>query len=495
MGGKMNNCLNKSEKSLLSLEKILSACKGELVLNKNSENFYFDNVQTDSRNVENGSLFVPLVGEIQDGHKFVAQSVEKGATCVFINFSEYQKNNKIYDDLVLNNQNLCIIKVENTLHGLQNAAECYVEQFPNLIKVGITGSSGKTTTKEMVVSVLKQKFDVVYTQGNFNSETGLPLSVFKIRKNHEVGVFELGMNRENEIGEIAEVLKPKFAIITNIGSAHIGILKSRENIAKEKRKIFNYISNSGTAFIPFADDFKEFLSENVKNSVEYYGPSYETKENGVKFIKDCGLEGTEFSVDGIKICLKVPGIYNYSNALSAVALGKKLGVSVEKIKFALENFSNISGRLEIINSELKNSVKVQIIKDCYNANFESMMSVLKLCSSVKTDSKKIYVLADMLELGEKSEEIHRNIGKFISTTDFGFVIFYGKMMKFAFEEIVKNSEKCFYVEGEKSEAHKKIADKILEIADSGDLILFKGSHGMELEKVVEQILNNRTEKN
>ena len=478
---------NFSEKSLLSLEKLLSSCDGKLVLEKNAQNFYFCDVQTDSRNVKDGTLFVPLVGNFQDGHKYVRQSVEKGATVVFINENEYQKNPAKYENLVQNNEKLCIIRVKNTLTALQNAAECYVSEFPHLIKVGITGSSGKTTTKEMCVSVLKQKYNVIYTQGNLNSETGLPLSVFKIRAEHEVGVFELGMNRENEIGEIAKVLKPNFAIVTNIGSAHIGILKTRENIAKEKRKIFDYINSDGCAFIPFNDDFKDFLGENVKGSIEYYGPNYETSENKIKFIKDNGFGGTDFYFDGEKISLNVPGLYNYSNALSAVALAKKLGLSAKEIKTGIENFSNIGGRLEIFDAELKNSSSVKIIKDCYNANFESMMSVLKLCDSVKMNAKKIFVLGDMLELGEKSEEIHRKIGSFIAKSNPEIVFFIGKMMSFAFDQAKKDGflGRAFSFENEN--AKDETAKYILDLAKSGDVILLKGSRGMELEKIIPQI--------
>lgn len=224
-----------NEESLLSLEKTISSVNGIYIGSETNKNlFYFSNVVTDSRNVVENSLFVPLVGEFQNGHIYVDQAIEKGATVIFIDSKEYESNSNKYKELTEECKNLSVIVVENTLYALQAIAETYVEQFPELIKVAITGSSGKTTTKELVVSVLKQKYNVVYTQGNFNSETGLPLSVFKIRKEHEVGVFEMGMNRQDEIGEISKVLKPEYAIITNIGSAHIGMLGSRDNIAIEK---------------------------------------------------------------------------------------------------------------------------------------------------------------------------------------------------------------------------------------------------------------------
>ena len=219
--------------SLLTKKELLSGTSG-LAL-ENGVDCYFDNVVTDSRNVEKNSMFVPLVGEFQNGHKYIPSAIESGASVILMNKDEYASNKKLYDDMAAKNSEVLFVTVENTLHGLQNAAEKYVEKFQNLTKVSITGSSGKTTTKEMMVSVVKQHYgenDVVHTKGNLNSETGLPLSVFNIRKNHKIGVFEMGMNRVNEIGEISKVLKSQYGIITNIGTAHIGILGSKENIAR-----------------------------------------------------------------------------------------------------------------------------------------------------------------------------------------------------------------------------------------------------------------------
>lgn len=480
--------------SLLSLDALLKAVNGFVVLNKNTENFYFNSVTTDSRNVKDGSLFVPLVGEKQDGHIYVPESVKKGASVVFINKSEYEKKSVIYDRLVSENTKVCIVAVENTLTALQKAAERYVEQFPSLIKVAVTGSSGKTTTKEMVVSVLKQKYNVVYTQGNFNSETGLPLSVFNIRKEHECGVFEMGMNRENEIGEIASVLKPEYAIISNIGSAHIGILKSRENIAREKRKVFDYISEKGCAFIPEKDDFRDFLGQNVKGEIVYYGDSLPDGTGGVHFIKDNGLGGTVFSLDGVEISLKMPGKYNYCNALSACALARKLGLTAEQIKTGLEGIENIGGRMETSEIVLRGNTTVTLIKDCYNANYESMTSVLKFCDSIRGSGKKIYVLGDMLELGEKSEEIHRKIGKYVSETMPDYVIFIGEQMKLAAIEAEENGYGSLCIPYCSEEAMLFASSFIIDCAEEGDIILLKGSRGMAMERIIPFISARETEK-
>lgn len=475
--------------SLLNLNEILSAVDGKFVGNeKNKAEFAFSSVTTDSRNVSAGSLFVPLIGQNQDGHKYIPSAVEKGASVIFVAENEYNSEPEKYDSLAEKNPSLSFIVVENTLKALQDAAAAYVEKFPSLIKVGITGSSGKTTTKEMVVSVLKQKYNVVYTQGNFNSETGLPLSVFNIRAEHEVGVFEMGMNRKDEIGEIAAVLKPKYALITNIGTAHIGILGSRKNIAIEKRKIFKYIPQDGVAFIPAEDDFAEFLGENVRGSIVYYGDSVLEEKSGAKYVENLGLEGTEFSLDGIKIHLKNPGIYNYRNALGACAIGKTLGLSAEQIKNGLENVDSVNGRMETSRILLKNGANVTLIKDCYNANPDSMLSVLDFCSLLKNVNEKIYVLGDMLELGEKSASEHEKVALKAASSNPKLVILVGKEMKSGFNALEKNGFKnAKYIEQHDENAIEQAGKEILLAAKNGDVVLVKASRGIALERIVSVI--------
>lgn len=475
--------------TLLNLEEILCAVNGTFIgSEKNRALFGFTSVATDSRNVIEGTLFVPLIGQVQDGHKYVPSAVEKGASVIFIAEREYSVNGEVYDKLVKENEKLSIIAVENTLTALQNAAACYVEKFPNLIKVGITGSSGKTTTKEMVVSVLKQKYNVVYTQGNFNSETGLPLSVFNIRKEHQVGVFEMGMNRKDEIAEISAVLKAKYALVTNIGTAHIGILGSRKNIAIEKRKIFKYIPENGVAFIPAEDDFSEFLGENVRGSIKYYGETVEKSESGAEFVKDCGLEGTEFALDGVRIHIKNPGMYNYRNALGACAIGKELGLSAEQIKKGLENVDSVSGRMETSRIVLKSGVNVTLIKDCYNANPESMVNVLDFCSSLKGASEKIYVLGDMLELGENSAAEHEKVAMKAVESKPGLLVLIGEEMRFGYEACVRAGfVNAKYIPEHDEKAMNTAGNEILKCARENDVILIKASRGIALERVVSVI--------
>ena len=473
-------------KSLLTLEELLSATKGTQIGHNSVE---FLSVETDSRNitVDSKVMFVPLVGEFQDGHKYVEQAISSGATVVLINNSEYKKNSKKYDDIVSSTR-VCIICVENTLYGLQKAAEAYVAKTASkMIRVSITGSCGKTTTKELLVSVCKAHFgeeNVAYTKGNFNSETGLPLSVFKIRGDEKIGIFEMGMNRVNEIGEISAVLISKYGIITNIGTAHIGILGSRQNIALEKRKSFDYIPVDGAAFVPVDDDFADFCTEKVKGKVVKFGSSIKENENGVKFISDNGLYGSTFMLDGVEINLPLSGAYNYENALGVIALAKELGISAETIKKGIENSSAVSGRMEIKKTKLKNNGEITLVKDCYNANPDSMLKSIEFVAGLKEKAKKIMILADMKELGEKSKEAHENIGLALCNCKPDKVILVGSEMAACKKILDNNGLNCTSFDESNENNFKIIADMLNDYCSTNDIVLLKGSNSMKLADIL-----------
>lgn len=472
-------------KTLLTKKELLSAVSGRAI---GAGKCVFTNVTTDSRSVEKDSLFVPLVGEFQNGHKYIPQAIEKGATVIFVNNSEVAENVEIYENLALCNKAVLFVAVENTLHALQDAAEAYVEKFPDLIKVSITGSCGKTTTKEMMVSVAKQHFGeefVVHTKGNFNSETGLPLSVFNIRENHKIGIFEMGMNRVEEIGEISKVLKSKYGIITNVGTAHIGILGSRENIAAEKRKSLRYVPCDGAAFVPAEDDFADFCTENVNGKIVKFGKSVSVEEGGIQFVKDNGLLGTTFKIDGLTVNLPLSGEYNYQNALGVIACAKELEISAEEIKKGLENMPKVSGRMEVRKVILKNNSEIVLINDCYNANPDSMSKALTLVKELTDVNQKIFVLGDMKELGDSAIEAHKSIGKILNeiNPDKAFVV--GPDMKSCVEVLdEKTSVKTVYFEQKDNSVYESIAKEICDFCKDNDVILLKGSHSMALESVI-----------
>ena len=459
--------------TLLTMEETLESTGGVFVLGDG--NWHFSSVQTDSRLVEKDTLFVPLIGEFQDGHKYIPQAVEKGASCVFICLSNYEKNPAFFNEIHNSNPEVNFIAVENTLTALQKAAGKYVEKFPSLIKVAVTGSSGKTTTKEILAAVLARKYRVVTNKGNLNSETGLPLSVFNIRKEHETGVFEMGMNRENEIGEISAVLKAHYAIVTNIGTAHIGLLGSRDNIAREKAKVFDHFDSQSTGVIPFDDDYAEFLEKQIRGKCIHYGKDTDS----VKFIADLGLKGTEFSVGKNRAVLKLPGKYNYKNALGAIALCQELGVSDSEIAQGINDLEPMFGRSQVIED------KYTIVQDCYNANPDSMEKSIEFVSSVTSGEKKIFVLGDMLELGADSEKEHEKTGIMAAESSADKVFFVGTEMENAYKAACKKSsgDRFVYCSEKTDDALMTISLEIKKEFSEHSIVLIKASRGMGLERL------------
>ena len=479
--------IEKSVESLLTLDELLESTGGIHVLgNAGEKGLCIESVQTDSRFSSENTLFVPLIGENQDGHKYIPQAVEKGASAVFIRMENYEKDPEFFNAISQKNPEVVFIAVKDTLHALQDAAAKYVEKFPHLIRVGITGSSGKTTTKEILVSILSQKYSVVSNPGNLNSETGLPLSVFGIRKEHQVGVFEMGMNRKDEMKEISYVLKPRFAIVTNIGTAHIGKLGSRENIALEKSRVFDWFKGFGTAFIPHGDDFESFLADRVEGKVVFYG---EGCDNDIEFSADLGLEGTEFLVGGKKAVLSLPGKYNFKNALGAMACARLLGMSGPQIIQGIESLKPMFGRSQVLKG------KYTVVQDCYNANPDSMEKSIDFISSVtcREGQKKVLVLGDMLELGGSSSEEHEKAGVQASSSGADLVIFAGNEMKSGFEAFKKKNPgaESKWFPGHDESAVEGIASEIKAFASDGDIILIKGSRGMGLERVTAKIMEGQ----
>lgn len=485
----MSELVNSTKKSLLNFTELLLATQGT-VLNEKTDCF-FTSVQTDSRNVGKNTLFVPLIGEFQNGHKYINCAIENGASVIFINEDEFNlKKDEYIKKAKLNNSVLFVI-VKNTLYALQNIAEKYVEKkCQNMIKVSITGSSGKTTTKEMLVSVCKVHFgeeNVAYTKGNFNSETGLPLSVFSIKGIEKICIFEMGMNRENEIAEISKVLKSQYGIITNIGTAHIGLLGSQKNIANEKRKSLSYIPKNGAAFLCSEDDFTDFCSENVKGKIIKFGKNVPSEQSGIKFIKNNSVFGSVFEVDGLVVNFPLAGEYNFTNATSVIACARELGISSEEIKIGLEKMNSISGRMEVKQFDFADK-KVQIIKDYYNANLDSMSKVINFCDSQKNIKNQIFVLGEMKELGTESENSHKKIGEYVNNSVCNCVYFIGSQMNFAYSQISDKKEKIFF-ENPSDENFKQIStfilNKIKKSQEKEILVLLKGSHSMNLERLCE----------
>jgi UDP-N-acetylmuramoyl-tripeptide--D-alanyl-D-alanine ligase len=428
----------------------------------------FTSVSIDSRAVLPGGLFAALPGDSLDGHRFVDAAFRAGATGALVALSALEDPSLGLMSLA-KNLNRVLIGAEDTLKAFQNAAAAYLRRFPKLLRIGITGSAGKTTTKEIAGAIIGQEKAVVMNRGNLNSETGLPLSIFEVRPHHEVGIFEAGMNRKEEMADLAKILNPHLALITNIGSAHIGILGSRGAIAEEKKKIFSEFSGNNTALIPASSDYRDFLAKDVRGRVVFYDTSSLPSLGGTR---DMGIEGTEIIWEGEAARFGLPGKFNLQNALTAAALALELPVSAASIRRGFESVKPLFGRGEILKG------RTTLIRDCYNSNPESAEAVLDFCDSLDWPGRKIYVMGSMLEQGDASVEVHAAIGKRLASSGADMVFLYGEEIRpAAFTLGEAAGKRLFFYTGDMGELSRALDDYV----KAGDMVLLKGSRGCALE--------------
>ena len=444
----------------------------------------FSSVCIDSRAALPGALFVALKGCAQDGHLFVEDAFRAGAAGALVAIAALNDPSFGIPGLA-KKWGRVLVAVEDTLKGLQDAAAAYLRKFPKLIRIGITGSSGKTTTKEIAAAIIGREKQVVLNKGNLNSETGLPLSIFEVRSHHEVGIFEAGMNRKGEIAELAKVLDPCIALITNIGSAHIGILGSIGAIAEEKKNIFSQFTGANIAMIADDEKYRDFLAEGIRGRAVFYGAS---SLPALGRVKDLGLFGTEITWEGEAIRFGLPGKFNLRNALAAAAIAIELPVSSRSIREGLESVKPLFGRGEIL------AGRSTIIRDCYNSNPESAGSVLDYCDSLDWPGRKVYVMGSMLELGGISEEAHAALGARLLESKGDMVFLYGDEMAAAAEALRGSAQNGiqdgiqngaagrkvpFFFSRDIGELSRALDDYVHE----GDLVLLKGSRGCALESL------------
>jgi UDP-N-acetylmuramoyl-tripeptide--D-alanyl-D-alanine ligase len=429
----------------------------------------FSSVSIDSRTVTPGALFVALIGAAQDGHQYVKAAFEKGAVAALIARSRLEDTDLNLEEAAQKRSGI-LLAVENTLKGLQDAAAYYLERFPRLLKIGITGSSGKTTVKEIAGAMISREKAVVMNPGNLNSETGLPLSVFTARPFHEVGIFELGMNRHGEIEEITKVLKPHIALITNIGSAHIGFFGSNYAIAEEKKAIFSQFTGTELALIPGDDPYRDILARGIRGRTVFYDSQAE--------VQDRGIEGFEIVWDGLPARFKLPGKHNLHNAFAAAAIAAAVPVRPQSIREGLESASALFGRSEVLQGP------VTVIRDCYNANPESMQAAIELCDALENAGRRIYVIGAMLELGAESRNAHETLGRRLTASKADLICLYG-------DETLP-AEKILRAEGRISCFHtnniEALASYLSDYLQTGDTVLLKGSRGCALERLTGVLL-------
>lgn len=450
------------EKKLIEIQQMANGS----ALKREFEQVNVKGVTTDSRQVQKGNLFIPIIGEKFDGHAFVEQAFEKGAS------------GSLWSKSVPNPpKDKPIIYVEDTLTALQHIASKYlIEVNPKVI--GITGSNGKTTTKDMVASVVGTTYRTHKTIGNYNNHIGLPLTVLSMPENTEVAVLEMGMNARGEIELLSSIARPDIAIITNIGDAHLQELGSREGIAEAKLEILKGLKQGGT-LIYHGDEPLLRKDYPFRNRTFGEGNENDLYPLSVKLTR----EGTEFTSNIADLTFFIPvlGRHNVLNALAAIAAGQLLNVELENIQKGLRQLKAASMRLELMQTK----TGATVINDAYNANPTAMKAAIDLVHDLSGYRKKILVFGGMLELGERETEMHQEVGLMLKNKEIDHLFTYGKLG----EEIAKGAKKVM----DEDKIHvffdkQKLIHELKRLSGKEDLILVKASRGIKLEEVVNALL-------
>ena len=468
----------KKEMPNMTLQNIALACNGTYIGADEQKEKVICGAVIDSRLVEEDYLFIPIKGERVDGHKFIPQVFEKGACCVL-------------SEVELENPAGPYIRVASSEEALKQIAAFYRQSLPIKV-VGISGSVGKTSTKEMIASVISQKYNVHKTAGNFNNEIGLPLTVFGIRAEHEVAILEMGISDFNEMHRLATVANPDVCVITNIGLCHLENLGTRDGILQAKTEMFDHMKEGGIAILN-GDDNKLSIKTNVNGrDTVFYGINAEPQldAEGIPMaskaiyatdVANLGFEGMEAIIHtpagAFKANITIPGEHNVYNALAATAVGLELGLTLEEIQKGIAEAKTIAGRTNLVKANGMN-----VIDDCYNANPVSMEAAMDVLSHAK--GRTIAVLGDMGELGEDEKALHFCVGKCVAEKHIHTLFCAGALAAEykAGVESVENDCKVFYYEDRDA-----MIEALLSYVKEGDNILIKASHFMDFPKVVEAL--------
>jgi len=447
----------------LSLSEIASLSATRLELG--NSDLAISYVSTDSRTIKPGDLFVALCGEHFDAHNFLEQVAKAGAAGALVS----------RDPPPGLPQTFAILRAADTLVAYQNLAANYRKTLP-LKVLGITGSNGKTSTKDFAASILGRAFRVTKTEGNFNNHVGLPRTMLEANRDHQFAVWELGMNHPGEIAALARIASADAAVITNIGIAHIEFMGSREAIALEKAALAEAIAPSGFVILNAEDDFSASIANRTRARVIFAGIEKGTI-HAIEVQQTSG--GCEFTiVEGAHRCraqLPVPGLHMVENAMLAVAAGRAFGVSLEECAAGLVSAPLAKARLQI-----REIHGVQFIDDSYNANPDSMKAALRTLMELDTDGKRVAVLGRMLELGAESERGHREVGEAAATLGIDHLISIGN------DTIALAAEEAGLENSAIAQDARDAAEMLNEIVEPGDLVLIKGSRSSRTELVLEE---------
>lgn len=448
----------------ITLKQILDCCQGQYVGKKEDLDKEVTGIEIDSRKIQPGNLFVPIKGERTDGHNYIPQVMKAGALA---SLTEQPLGEEAGNHIL----------VPSSLEAMQGIAAFYRNLLPVRV-VGITGSVGKTSTKEMIASVLKEHFRVHKTAGNFNNHIGLPLTIFGLEREHEVGVLEMGISDFGEMHTLASMANPDICVITNIGLCHLENLKTRDGILKAKTECFDHMKENGAVVLNGLDD-KLCTIDAVKGMAPvFYGR--ETDKAYATDMEDLGLLGIRINLHLCgqvrQVTIPIPGEHNIYNALAAACVGHILGMDIEEICRGIENVETIGGRSNLI--QVKG---MTIIDDCYNANPVSMKASLDVLA--KAPGRKIAVLGDMGELGRDERELHAQVGNYLAGKNIDFLYCAGELSREIAQTAKQNPRCAVSYFTSKEELIPALKEEVKE----GDTILVKASHFMEYPKIVEAL--------
>ena len=454
------------KRSLGDIAKMLNST----VSDENYEDIIIEGVSTDSRTIDPGELYIPLVGEVFDGRIFVKECEEKGAKAFLIdNPDKINKNVKIP-----------YILVDDTKKALQDLARAYINELKCKV-IGITGSNGKTTTKDLLFKVLSEKYKTQKTMGNLNNEIGVPKTVLSLDEETEIAIIELGTDNFGDISLTSQIVRPDISIITNIGDSHLENLKSRSGILKAKLEILEGMDDEGI-FIYNIDD--EIMAEEI--------PTYNIKQKVLSFGKDSRADfrinfekspasKIRFSHEDELFEVPLMGEHNIYNAAIVAMLAEILGLGKESIDKGFLNARSSQNRTELLEC-----AGFDVLDDSYKSNPQSLIAGLETAYMLEGYTRKIACLADMLELGDNEKELHRKVGEKIDNKKIDYILFYGPLAKEMYEASLKNfpTTRALYYN------HKDdLIEKLKSLIIPSSLVFVKGSHGMHMEEVIESIKN------
>lgn len=451
----------------LSAWQIAQAVDGNVI--SGDQNAVITNVSIDSRKVDDRTLFIPLKGEKADGHDFIEKAISQGAPVILTH-----RDAKAPDSV-------CMIRVQDTLKALGQLAKFYV-QFVKVKVVAVTGSVGKTSTKEMIASVLSQQYRVVKTQGNYNNHIGLPLTIFGLTKEDEIAVLEMGMNHFGEIDYLADIAQPDVAVITNIGVSHIENLGSREGILKSKMEINSHLKKDGKLILNADNDMLRTVVLQVKDHVMTYSMEQTDGDFRAENVTSTG-EGVLFDaiIEGKSYPVKVPalGDYHVYNALCALCVGSCFSMNIDAMIQGIAAYQNTGMRMKV--QKVKDYT---MIVDCYNAAPDSMKAALRVLKTFP-NPRRVAILGDMLEMGFYAKTAHYEVGKAVAENAIDVLITIGTLA----EEIANGAKASGFL-AEHVYCFKNNIDCLRQIdtlLKAGDAVLLKASRGMALEEILQYL--------